>query len=67
MLLGNGRIVPMVHAKLLAVLAVSGKLSAPQVVAEVVDVITGVGFTVITTEAVAPGQLPIAAVGVTRY
>ena len=39
-------IVPSVHAKLLAVEAVRGKLNDPHVVAEVVEVSTGVGFTV---------------------
>ena len=67
MLVGNGEIVPIVQLKLLGALAVSGKLNAPQVVAEVVAVITGVGFTVITTEAVTPGQFKTAETGVTRY
>lgn len=66
-LVGNGEIAPIVQLKLLAALAVSGKLKAPQVVADVVAVITGVGFTVMTTEAATPVQLPTADTGVTRY
>lgn len=60
---------PKVQAKLLVALAVSGRLTAPQVVAVKVEVTTGNGFTVTKTDAALPTHDPklTSAVGVTKY
>jgi hypothetical protein len=62
-------IVPIVHAKLLAVLAVN-PIFGPvplQIVAVAELVTTGVGLTVTVIVYTGPAQLPVVDVGVTRY